>query len=367
MSCNIIMDSCLRVEFPVVEFRNDILVPTPQLVGPVDGDTYCVGLGPNGETGICLQWQAAGTIPGNTRYLVQWSQNPQFEGPTVREAIVADSGITLQEYCLIYPDDIRYGETVYWRIIAADIVNGGVSNKSETRQVTLNCNDSQYDNQTFSNRCAQYNVDMNIRGCDCMSCCGSSTVWLEMTYGGFDVFDNALIEVADVVWSVKVQDQTVSSDDYQNIDCDTTEDTTTTKIIRDPSNMFKAVIDACESETQVAQITAEVTFDDLTLLDQFTCNASSKIILDCDFEVTDVEPIALNTDYIKDEACGVMKPLGKSAIVTDPCCVNVATVAGPVYSVPNVCPSGYTPVADFTDQDCMCDCIPKKPEIVFHL
>ena len=127
--CNIIMNSELSAEFPNIVWQTSSILPPIDINGPFDGQTFCLEVvGEN--SGIYLDWEPNGA----SHYLVQLSSNPQFNGPSVREIVVLAA--TGSEYQLKTPKDIRYGETIYWRVIGADLFNGGVSDKSETRKLT---------------------------------------------------------------------------------------------------------------------------------------------------------------------------------------------------------------------------------------
>lgn len=264
--CSILLKSCMRIEFPTAIWREDLLIPTPQLIYPRSEQTFCLDVLPGGDTQICLAWE---DITEASHYLLQWSLNPEFNGPSVREEIVASP---LTQYCLFLTDDIRQGTTVYWRVIAANLTTGGVSNKSETRKLTYNCNSSQ--NNHTANKCDRYNVELNIIGSDSMECCDYATLGLVATFDCKTSLSSCelssdVIEVADIEWRVQSPIQgaasleTVLQNGIQAI------------------NKYAIGVRSCAEQTQQIQICAKVTFNDLTDASQFSCETCHKIFVDC--------------------------------------------------------------------------------------
>ena len=83
-NCSIGVTSCVRVAFPDVEFRNDILIPTPQLKYPQDGEVSCKEL-QDGNTQICLCWYNS---VGANVYLLQLSTDSNFQLPNVNLSLI---------------------------------------------------------------------------------------------------------------------------------------------------------------------------------------------------------------------------------------------------------------------------------------
>jgi hypothetical protein len=266
-SCSIVLSSSMRLTYPNVDFRDDLLIPTPILQYPRSEQTFCLDLLPDNNTQICLSWF---DVPGATHYLLQWSLNPQFNGPSIREVIVAAPE---RSYCLFYPEDIRQEMTIYWRVIAANLTTGGVSNKSETRKLTYNCNEEQNRNQpTKSDR---YNVSAIIHGHETMDCCDFKTFWLELTYDckyGYadcDISQN-ILDVKTIEWVVNGVDDPGQVEDIL--------------LSNGTINQYRIGVKTCTETTQVMQLCANITFIDNIDNSEFTHNTCFDVYLDCGTE-----------------------------------------------------------------------------------
>lgn len=176
-SCAIFLRACSVAQFPVdIDFTNAAILPPPRFKYPENNQTFCVPKGPNGQTPICICWESLGL---GTVYLLQISNNPQFQGPSTRERLLSDPQT---EYCLSCPQDIRYGDTVYVRLIAGSFVFGtpAISSKSETLQIAWNCNSETNDGQ--NDLCAFYEIDGQITGSDRLVGCEYGSYGVEISY-----------------------------------------------------------------------------------------------------------------------------------------------------------------------------------------
>lgn len=256
-NCSITQTLGPTVTQPTVTWREDVSLPTPVLAFPRPAAVLCPErLG--SSTGILLQWQ---TVAGATHYIVQWGANPQLSNPTVREQVVS---APTQSYELQYDSDIRIGETVYWRVLAVNRVTGGVSQKSEVRQLTYEC--SRGSGITEPDRCSLYDVQLNVKGTEYVSCCDENTFWLEATFKCEDQFQNKLIQIQDIEWAI-------STDPNGG---------TVAFVKQELEQGQKVIVETCGEYSQVIKITATVTFADYINSDTFECQTEKLVFMDCD-------------------------------------------------------------------------------------
>ena len=291
-NCTISQSTEPAVSFPEIPWRTDILLSTPILTAPRNNTTVCLNSAPGAGTGIVLQWKA---VAGATHYIVQWGKNAQMSLPHLREAVVL---APTTEYELINQDDIRLGETVYWRVLAVNKVGGGASPKSEIRTVTFNCG-NQSDN-TGLDRCTDYDVQLQINGTEYASCCDENTFWLELTYKAKDQFERELITIADIAWDVDTDSSSGG----------------TASIKRSLLGGKKVTIETCGENSQVFKITATVTFNDNVIGDTFECSATKYVFMDCDTPFHErpwfpghngnCDAVCLHPDYTDDYPWGLM-------------------------------------------------------------
>jgi len=254
MSCRTQITLDHAASFPSLTWREDIILPAPILVGPRNNSVFCldsqIGLG-----FIILQWNA---VAGATEYLIQWSNNPQMQGASIREAVVVAPTTT---YTLLRDVDIRQGEEIYWRVIAASGTSGatGASAQSETRKISYKCEDNEQ--QKEEDKSQEFDIYLEIGGKDWMECCDRATYFIYISYANRDQFGRELITLDSVEWSVKNESGTVK--------------------IEDSANDFKKIIETCIEETQVIQICVNASFTDKLTSSTFNKQVCKCVTVDC--------------------------------------------------------------------------------------
>lgn len=293
----------LQAAYPDFVWRTDSVLQAPILVYPENERNFCFDVD-NGNTNICLNWQA---VPGATTYLVQWSLNPEMNGPSVQERIVNTPDTS---YCLYVPQDIRQGVTVYWRVQAADLTNGGVSPKSEIRTVTYNCNEEQ-STDGDSNKCDKYNVQAEVNGRAYIGCCEQATFWVEASYDGQDSRGVNKLLLTWIDWEI-------SGDNAAEIikQADRSEAN---------SNFKKIIVQSCSEETQIFEVQATLYFLEHTGA-TFECKAEPfRVIADCGDPDKQLMNLTISTDYRGENigplnACGTPVVLNEECRSCYPCC-----------------------------------------------
>ena len=210
MACTFEISTCIEASLPNVVWREDNLIPQPQLYYPTDKQNVCVRtdetITTNGQnTNVCLEWYR---VANANKYLLQWSVNQNFDGPSIREEILDDPLTDINlfptlSYCLFYPQDIRQDETIYWRVTAANLNDGtaGVSSPSETRELKFTCGDK---NQTgAATGCDEYNVKQEIIGKDFAQLCDDLTYGVKISHTCPEVGDPKEIVTRKISWSFK--------------------------------------------------------------------------------------------------------------------------------------------------------------------
>ena len=310
----------LQAEYPDFVWRTDSVIEAPTLLFPENDRTFCLDV-ENGNTNICLQWDA---VPSATTYLVQWSLNPEMNGPSVQERIVTTPTTS---YCLYVPVDIRQGVSVYWRVQAADLANGGVSPKSEIRTVTYNCNkDQNTDGET--DKCDQYNVKAEVNGRAYIGCCEQATYWLEASYDGQDSRGVNKILLTWVDWNV-------SGDNAGEVIVQADK--------ADPNaNFKKIIIQSCADETQIFEVQATLYFLEHTGV-VFECKAEPfRVIADCGDPDNPLMNLVMSTDYRADNI-GTLNACGTPVVLVDeeckscyPCCEHKNAAFVGVNTIPDL-------------------------------
>ena len=308
MSNNYILSSCLSVNFPNVDWRQDKLLAAPVLSLPDNNINLCEQIiGTN--TLLCLTWFQ---VTDATHYLLQWCYNPDFKGPSLREQIlVAPTNF----YCLNFPADIRQGEEIYWRVQAANLTTGGVSEKSETRQFKYDCGGDNA-NTTTPTLCDKYSVRVTIDGPTDLKCCDQSTFSAEISAANFDVNSPYYILIKNVYWKAAYDGGSVSTAPQESSISDKA------KIKQDSTNPAKMVLETNLDETQIIRITCDVEYtfpnrnlltippelaDDFTqedLLPDFICQGATERFVECAIEGTNVsipdKYLDSTVEFIKD-------------------------------------------------------------------
>ena len=277
MSISYILTTCLALEFPDIVWREDANIPAPGLIFPYQNRTFC--LARDGmDTGICLSWTA---VPGATTYLLQWSLNQDFSGTTTQEFVTSDT-----EYCLQYLLDIRQGTEIYWRVIAANQVTGGVSTKSEVRQFRYDCGNNAPDSFTG---CEQHAVSQEIVGRNTLACCDYANFSLERTFDCPEFPPQSVINVKSVKWCVRHADGEIDSDEDQP---DKDENapvrliTDTENANPEDNNINTLGLHLNLTRTQTIELCAKTTFEfsfpvDGVPQEDFECETCTKIFVDC--------------------------------------------------------------------------------------
>jgi hypothetical protein len=189
--------------FPAVDFHDDVRLATPELEWPRDGANLCEEpydhetKARGDSTGIDLKWKA---VPGATQYIVQWSQDSSFNGPTLRSEKVAGTTKSLK-----LGEDIRMGEEAHWRVMASNST-GGTSHKSESRSFKYDCPQSKRKNpkgDDSSGLCDIYNVEMELQGDEVLHCCDRALYILNMSYDCKDDEGNVFLEYVQTLWTIR--------------------------------------------------------------------------------------------------------------------------------------------------------------------
>ena len=88
-----------QVVFPNIQWRFDVTIAQPLLRLPVSKSNICIPEQPQNpnsndaiqeDTSLCPSWFA---VPGADTYLLQWSLNSDFVGPSVQERILSNPAI----------------------------------------------------------------------------------------------------------------------------------------------------------------------------------------------------------------------------------------------------------------------------------
>ena len=106
---------------------NDVLLDAPVPSSPANRSVSCLG---NGDT-FDFTWGVVGSATG---YVLQWCQNTQFSGPTLKSINVGN----VTTYSLTVGSDIWIAQPYYWRVFAYS-TNGGASPKSEPWELKVEC------------------------------------------------------------------------------------------------------------------------------------------------------------------------------------------------------------------------------------
>lgn len=187
LPCNLRQEVSAYMGQTEVEFRTDVLLPQPYLLGPRDQAVICLKSTPFGPSNIALSWAS---IAGATLYVVQWGTNPQMQGAGVRQVITASTAVALTRDV-----QIRIGETYHWRVFALNI-SGGVSPPSETRQFTFNCPEGT-DPSTESDL---FNVDAEIVGPSTIRSCEDTAYYVKLSFTEKDANERTICTFEGCEW-----------------------------------------------------------------------------------------------------------------------------------------------------------------------
>jgi len=129
---------------------NDVVLATPELVSPADQAVICARAGDT----VTLEWSA---IIGADFYVIQYSRNGEFSGPSLRASEVAAP--TTQLVLTVGPE-IKYGSEYYWRVMAYS-TTGGASPMSKQRQFTVQCRSGGEDSDAAADICESVGLSMS--------------------------------------------------------------------------------------------------------------------------------------------------------------------------------------------------------------
>lgn len=251
---------------PTIPWRNDQVLDVPDLIDPADGDKICPdNAGSGGASDVILEWQA---VTGATEYLVQWSLNSSFRGPTTKAVRTSSTS-----YNLTLVAEIAMGDNIHWRVMAMN-GSGGLSEMSETRQIQYECDDTQTSGLGIgksggppglpdnNQKCKDYNVGLEIIGPDMTMCCDKVQFKAVTAWDCKDKFGRSLI--TPILWEWTLID---NPDDNGNV------------ITERDQNRCNITI-ACGFD-QNPTLRYCVTFTDLVNGGVFKCCVDHKFFVDC--------------------------------------------------------------------------------------
>jgi hypothetical protein len=246
---------------------NDVLLETPQLIEPVDGDVLCPhNASSGGNSNIILKWDA---VAGATNYIVQWCLNTSFQGPTLQSKIV-----TATEYNLQTITEVRKYEEVYWRVFAID-GQGGISEKSETRSFKYECpvgqnkgdgsgnNSPPQGESRNSGQCKDFDVDLKLTGPATSGCCTKVAYYLKINFNCKDMFGRTILTFLGTGWTLEKNPTVATSSIISSTDT-------------------KAVVNIDSTEHQDLTIRANANFRNNITGVTFSCEVSKDISVSCD-------------------------------------------------------------------------------------
>jgi len=211
-----------------------------------------------------------GAVSGATDYLLQWSLNSSFRGPTTRA--VRTGGATSYEFTLL--TEIAMGDTIHWRVMALN-GTGGLSEMSETRKVTYECEESQSkgdgsgesggpNSERNQQKCKNYNVTMKITGPKNMACCDIAAFKATTQWDCKDKFGRSMISPVAWLWELE----------------------------QNPADANNSILPGQDSKqckvkcncnlSQVVTLKLCVTFTDLVNGGMFKCCTDHRFFVDCD-------------------------------------------------------------------------------------
>ena len=329
---------------PAFVWREDVLLPAPRIEEPRDGTAICLAT-VTGQQAAILKWTP---VPNADTYLLQWSNNPQLESSDVREKFLPG----IFQYQLKRDIDIRMGETIYWRVMAVDTnQGGGVSAMSETRSVTYDCFTDEIDNPGQEDRSKDFDINAELKGSPFIGCCDAGTYYLYLSYACEDQFENVILEVEQIDWTVD-KDPDGGNGDI-NVLVDAGEED------------YRVIVQTCVEETQNAKLNAKITFRDKIEDETFEKTVSLDILVDCaEREIStayDTEckgSMVMGEEWEKGEREGDVYA-GGTKIEN---CGNIVSQPGDV----TTCAKMYSVVYKIPEDQCCgiktkcCDCVPQK-------
>lgn len=322
---------CISGGYQGTTYRNDGLLGTPILLFPRDGANICLESTITYSSQIVFSWTP---VVGATEYIVEWSNDANFSGPSLRAVITSNT-----YYSLVNNTDIRLGEAVYWRVFARN-GTGSLSEKTIPRKISFNCPDF-----ASPDRADNFDVNLVIHGDDYLRCCEQKMWSSEVSYICEDQVGRPIASLVSLDWSVS------------------TESGKGEPTIVESSNDV-VIIESCgiDRETsQIFEIQLTATFNDLVRGDTFEKTVNKKVFLDCHSTIKDQPWARVFEDYPLLSVPGYYDeyPLGDMtyADFVYPTDYNyqMITAVGPVFKVPIRFPGCAEPNVEL---EC-CDCFPE--------
>lgn len=165
--------------------QSDIALDEVELDTPVNNATLCRL---DGDT-VTLIWN---NVDLADKYVVQFCQSSQFQGPTLDSRLVTDSGGATTSLALTVGTDIFYLGQYFWRVMPYSDT-GGSGPKSEIRQFNIACKQH---SQDIDGDCSDANVSISIEAPQYFYCAQSTYVFASIS------FDSTNYTFVSGVWSV---------------------------------------------------------------------------------------------------------------------------------------------------------------------
>jgi hypothetical protein len=323
---------CISGGYQGAAYRNDGILGTPVLLFPRDGANICLESTATYSSQIVFSWTP---VVGAAEYIVEWSNDPNFSGPSLRAVITSNT-----YYSLVNNTDIRLGEAVYWRVFARN-GTGSLSEKTIPRKISFNCPDF-----SSPDRADNFDVNLVIHGDDYLRCCEQKMWSSEVSYICEDQVGRPIASLVSLEWGVS------------------TESGTGEPTIVESSN-DTVIIESCgidRDTSQIFEIQLTATFNDLVRGDTFEKTFSKKVFLDCHSTIKDQPWARVFEDYPLLSVPGYYDeyPLGDMtyADFVYPTDYNyqMITAVGPVFKVPIRFPGCAKPNVEL---EC-CECFPES-------
>lgn len=252
-------------------WQDDCTLEQPRLKGPENSAKLCYqnGVWEPGGTGISVEWHP---VPGASFYVLQTSINSSFFGPDFKSYKI--SGHT--PFYNFLEGDIRFGETIYWRVWAYSN-SGCTSLKSEEWSFTWDCEvqdgkngspGGDGSNNPDINYCEAYKIQLKIDGADKMYCCDREDWFAKMAYSCKDYLGNEQVALVNTEWVVTKQ---VAGAD---------------KITEFTFPDFIVIESSCHASQKIT-IHYIATFREISTLRIFQCQTSKEVTISCETKPKD--------------------------------------------------------------------------------
>lgn len=253
-------------------WQNDCQLEQPKLLGPENQKPQCpAGLYEENETGIIASWEA---IDGAEFYVLQYAVSSDFSGPSFKGVRIEAPETTYH----FTKDDIRYGETIYWRVWAYSS-SGCASVKSESWSFEYTCagspnpdnnNDGQGGNDPGSdaNLCEKYKVKIEVEGPERMNCCDLEDYFAKVAYSCKDALGNDTLALISANWEIKEDPGGAG------------------KIVQFAFGDMLTISTDCHV-TQRLTIIYSVVLREIATLREFTCKEAKRVVINCETKIKD--------------------------------------------------------------------------------